>query len=127
MDILKAAAVGVIAALLATLFRKDRAEYAMLLSIGAGVLLLGWSLTYLRNIVRELTVLSEMAGLSSSTMKVLLKVVATGYITQFAAELCRDAGSASIAAKIEMGGKLIIVSLSLPIFTAVLELMTELI
>ena len=44
-----------------------------------------------------------------------LKTMGIAYVTQFAAELCRDSGQSSIASKIELGGKVIIVTLSMPL------------
>lgn len=127
MDIIKIAAIGVIAALLATLFRKDRGEVALLIGLGAGVGILTVTVSYLDGVLREIRTLAEAAGISSSILKVLLKILIIGYITQFASELCKDAGASSIATKIETGGKLLIVSVSLPIFSTLLHIITELV
>ena len=57
---------------------------------------------------------------------VILKVLAVAYITDFTAQLCRDAGEASIGSKVEMAGKIIIFYLAMPILTAILELIKTL-
>jgi stage III sporulation protein AD len=43
-----------------------------------------------------------------------------------AAQICRDAGEGTIASKIEMAGKILILLLALPILTAVLEVVVRL-
>ena len=56
----------------------------------------------------------------------ILKVLAVAYITDFTAQLCRDAGEASIGSKVELAGKIIIFYLAMPILTAILELIKTL-
>ncbi len=53
---------------------------------------------------------------------VMLKVLAVAYITDFTAQLCRDAGESSIGSKVELAGKIIIFYLAMPILSAILEL-----
>ena len=48
-------------------------------------------------------------------LKTVLKIVGIGYITEFSAGLLSDFGSASVADKVILGGKITIVALSLPI------------
>ena len=59
-------------------------------------------------------------------MQLLLKILVIGYVTQFASELCKDAGAASIGGKIETGGKLLIIAAALPVFSSLLHIITEL-
>ena len=40
--------------------------------------------------------------------------------------MCRDIGEGGIAAKVEMGGKVMVLSLSLPVATALIELVAGL-
>ena len=56
----------------------------------------------------------------------ILKGLAVAYITDFTAQLCRDAGEASIGSKVELAGKIIIFYLAMPILTAILELIKTL-
>lgn len=126
MDIMKIAAAGVIAALLTALFKKERAETALLICLGAGAVILTAAASRLEEIVEQVRRMAEMAGLSASVLKILLKILVIGYVTQFAAELCRDAGAASIGTKVETGGKLLIVAASLPVFSSLLGVITEL-
>ena len=47
------------------------------------------------------------------------------YITEFGSQICKDMGENSIASKIELGGKVIIMILGLPILTALTETILE--
>ena len=49
------------------------------------------------------------------------------YIAEFGAQVCKDAGEGSIAAKIELAAKILVVVLALPIIVAILESILRLI
>ena len=47
-------------------------------------------------------------------------------LTEFAVAICKDSGENAIASKIDLGGKVIILSFSIPIITALLETLLNL-
>ena len=47
------------------------------------------------------------------------------FLTEFAVSVCSDAGEKAIASKIEIGSKVIIITMSIPIITSLLELIME--
>ena len=51
----------------------------------------------------------------------LIKVTGISILTEFAVSICKDMGESAIASKIDLGGKILIVSLSIPIISAVLS------
>ena len=53
-------------------------------------------------------------------------MLAVAYVTDFTAQLCRDAGEATIGSKVELAGKVIIFCLAMPVLKAVLELIGSL-
>ncbi len=55
------------------------------------------------------------------------KVIGISYLVCITAELCKDAGENAIAAKIELGGKLIILAMAIPIINSLLNLVKEII
>lgn len=50
-----------------------------------------------------------------------MKITGISILTEFAVSVCNDMGESAIASKVDLGGKLIIVSLSIPIITSVLS------
>jgi len=46
-------------------------------------------------------------------------------LAEFAVSICVDAGEKAIATKIEMGSKVIIIAMSIPIISSLLELIIE--
>ena len=54
-----------------------------------------------------------------------IKMTGIAILTEFAVSICRDSGETAIASKIDLGGKIIIVSISIPIITALLEIILQ--
>jgi len=50
----------------------------------------------------------------------LLKITGIAILTEFSVSICNDFGETSIGNKIDLGGKVIIISLSIPIITSLL-------
>ena len=58
---------------------------------------------------------------------ILLKTLGICYLSQFAGDLCRDAGETALAGYVELAGKITVVGLSLPLITKVVETVVKLI
>ena len=69
--------------------------------------------------------LSENANLNERYMVIILKILGIAYIAQFGMEMCKDAGENAIASKIEIAGKALIMTVSIPIITGVAEIITK--
>ncbi|MBC8531157.1 stage III sporulation protein AD [Gehongia tenuis] len=122
MQIVSIAGLGVVAAILSITLRKDKPEMAMLLGVGAGAILLIAFLSMVSPVMDFLKDLAARANLQSEHLALLFKVVGVAYIAEFASQVCKDAGEGAIASKIEMGGKLVILVLCLPIMGSLFEL-----
>ena len=125
MEILQIAGLGVAAALLAMVIRGSRPELASLLAMAAGALVFFLAVSRLQAVVAVMDQLVQKAGLAQDYLKVLLKVVGIAYVSEFAAQTCRDAGEDSLAAKVEMGGKVLVLAMASPIIVALVDLVLE--
>lgn len=127
MDIAAIAGIGILSAVLCLIVRQYKPEMAVGISIACGVLILTAVIAMLAPSVSAITELTEAAGLDGGYAQILLKALAVCYITQLSADCCRDAGESAIASKIELAGKAAIVVISLPVFTSLAEIVTDLI
>ena len=76
-------------------------------------------------IKNTLTIFNEIArftGIENGLVKILLKIVGIGYLTEFAAGVLTDFGSQSVADKVVLGGKITIIIMSFPIIQSLLTL-----
>lgn len=116
-----------LSAVLCIIVRQYKPDAALGVSIACGILIMTAVISMLAPSVSAITELTSAAGLDDGYAAALLKALAVCYITQLAADSCRDAGESAIASKIELAGKAAIVVISLPIFAALAELVTHLI
>ena len=109
MEVIKAAVMGIAAAMLALYMKSVRPEYSSMISISAGIFIFGFALICLQKI----------------TGRILLRITGIAYICDFASCICKDAGYQAIAAQIELLGKLTIVVMSLPVLQTLMSAITE--
>ncbi len=126
MNIMQIVAIGLTAAILALIVRQQRPDIAMMISLAAGTILFLMILGNLKSVVTVVNQLSHKASLDSIYLSTVLKVIGISYIAEFGAQICRDAGESAIASKIELGGKVLIMMLAVPILSALLETILKL-
>ncbi len=125
MDIVKIIGVGLIALIIIVILKQYKPEFAMYVSLIAGALILFMLLDKLTGIVELLANLSNKAGIDNQFLGILLKITGIAFLTEFAVSICQDSGETAIANKIDLGGKVIIIAISIPIISALLELIIK--
>ena len=121
MDIFKFVAFTIISLILVITLKDIKKEIGVLLSIAAAVILLISTMsgiTYALNILEELI---EKSGINREYLEVILKVTGIAYIVEFTKNICVDAGESALGTKIEIAGKVSIVTLTIPIMLKVVE------
>ena len=122
MDIVKIIGVGLTAAIIIIILKQYKPEFAIYASIIAGTIILFMVMDKLSAIINILQSLASKTGTGSTFIGILLKITGIAILTEFAVSVCKDSGETAIASKIDLGGKIIIISISIPIITALLEL-----
>ncbi|MEE1243132.1 stage III sporulation protein AD [Frisingicoccus sp.] len=117
---IKIACIGLMAVFLALKLKSVQPEYALLVGIAACIVLFGFSVSRLETIFSGLETIRQYLSVNSAYIGIILKVVGIAYISEFSANLCKDAGYSGIGSQIEMFGKLSILVMSLPILTTLL-------
>ena len=115
-----------LSAVLCVIVRQYKPEMSLGISIACGVLLMGAAVAMLEPSAELISKLAGSAGLDSGYGRTLFKALAVCYITQLGADVCRDAGESAIAGKVELAGKAAVVVISLPVFSALADLVLEL-
>ena len=70
---------------------------------------------------------ANKASINSKFLGILLKITGIAIITEFAVSICKDSGENAIASKIDLGGKIIIMSVSIPIISSLIEMIIKVI
>lgn len=127
MDIIKIIGIGLISLFLIVILKQYKKEYAMYISIIAGVLIFLLISDKLFNIIELINNLSNKSGINIKYIQILLKLTAIAYLCEFSISLCNDSGESALATKIEIGGKILMVYLSIPIILGLIEAVTQII
>ena len=118
---IKIAAMGIGAAVLAAWVKTVKPEYALWITVSSGILLGLAVIMKLETIVKELHFLQQYFANYASYIKLLIKIVGITYLAEFSSDLCKDEGANTLASQIELFGKLSILVLCMPIMTSLLE------
>ena len=121
MEITKIIGIGLTALIIIIILKQYRPEFALYTSIIAGIFILVLSLNNISGVIGMLKDLSSKANINSNFLGIILKITGIAILTEFAVSICKDSGESAIANKIEIGGKVIIITISLPIISTLLE------
>ena len=124
-DVLKVIGVAFITAITAVILKGTKPELSFTVTVVGIIVILTFVVDMLRGAMSVFTTISQIAGIENGLLKMLLKIVGVGYITEFGAGILNDFGSSSIADKVTLAGKITILLLSLPIIESLLTLMSS--
>ena len=124
MDIVKLIGIGLIALVIIIIVKQYKPEFAIYVSLAAGVLILGMTFDTISQIVGVINDYTNKASINNKFV-VLLKITGIAILAEFATSICKDAGESAIATKIDIGSKVLIVSASIPIISSLLEVILK--
>lgn len=121
MEVIKIIGIGLIALILIIILKQYKPEFVIYVSLIAGALILTLTFSKISGIIELINSLSSKASINQEFIKLLIKITGIAILTEFAVSICKDTGETAIASKIDMGGKVIMVSMSVPIIAGLLE------
>ena len=121
MDIIKIIGIAFIALIIIVILKQYRPEFAIYASIIAGVLILTLASGTLSGIINMINSISSKRNINSDFLVILIKITGIAILTEFAVSICKDSGESAIASKVDIGGKVIIISMSIPIINALTD------
>lgn len=124
-DIIKIVGIGLITLVIIIIIKQYRPEFAIYISIISGILIILLSLDKISKIINLLENICNKSGVNSNFLGILLKMTGIAFLAEFAISICKDAGEGSIASKVELGSKAIIISMSIPIIYNLLEVILK--
>ena len=122
MELAKIIGVALVTALAALFLRGSRPELSFAVTIAGAVIILLFIVDMLQASFQVFTDIAERTCIDNSLIKIIIKIVAIGYLVEFSAGVIEDFGSKSIADKLVLAGKVIIFAVSVPILQSLLEL-----
>ncbi|WP_152534727.1 MULTISPECIES: stage III sporulation protein AD [Bacillaceae] len=127
MEILKIVGISLIATFLALIVKEQKPNFAFLLVVFTGCAIFLVLVDKIYEIIAMLEKLAVNANVNMVYLETILKIIGIAYIAEFAAQITKDAGQGSIASKIELSGKILILAMAIPILTVIIETIIQLI
>lgn len=124
--IFKIIGIGLITCIAALILKPVRSDFAMIITMVGGIIILVMILSSLTGAINMINSIANKTGVNSDLLSIVFKIVGIGYLTEFTASMCADAGSSGLGDKVLLGGKIIILVMSLPIVTSILNIVMEL-
>ncbi len=126
MEIFKIIAIGLVTTISVIVVKQSKPEIAVFVGLAGSLLIFFEIINMLSDVFSVFNTIITKTGVSNDLFSVLLKIIGVGYLTEFSASLCADSGNSSIADKIMLGGKIVILILAIPIFISIINIITGL-
>jgi stage III sporulation protein AD len=123
MEIVKILGIGFVTAISAILLKQTKPELSFAVTVTGVILILLVVADMLKDAIFALAAITGATGVEQGLIKILLKIVGIGYLTEFGAGILRDFSATAVADKVVLGGKIAVLVLSIPIIKSVLELL----
>src|SRR5690625_825449 len=121
MDIVQIVLIGIVATLLYIILKDIHPSFAFFIILVTSIFILFIVIKQVSVIIQLLQSLGNKAAVNAFYVETILKIIGIAYITELGANVTKDAGLTSVAAKIELAGKIFILLLAIPIISAVVE------
>ena len=121
MEIVKILGIGLISVCLIIIMKQYKPEFTIYISLIAGILILAFTFNKLSGIISLLQNYGNKLSVNGKFIVLLIKITGIAILTEFAVSICKDSGETAIASKIDFGGKIMIIAISIPIFSSLLE------
>ena len=125
MEIIKIVGIALIALVIIIMIKQYRPEYAIFISILTGILILILVMDRLTGIINLIQSIEDKFSINTQFIALLIKITGIAFLSEFAVSICKDSGETAIASKIEIGSKIIIISMSIPIISSLLEIILK--
>ncbi|MDF2964173.1 MAG: spoIIIAD [Paenibacillus sp.] len=126
MEIIQIVGLGFLATVLVLIIKEQKPMFAFLLIAFTGITIFLFLIGKISSVIQVLEDLAVKANINMIFLKTILKIIGIAYIAEFGAQIVRDAGQESIAAKIELSGKILIMVMAIPIVSVIIETVVKL-
>ena len=99
-ELLKIMAVALVTVFAHMLIKQTKPEIAILISIVGSIIIILMAVNILNSVISSFYEIFKKTGVQTTLLTPLLKIVAIGYVAEFGANICADAGANSVADKI---------------------------
>lgn len=123
MDMIKIIGIGILGAVSALMLKEYKPVFSVCIGVLTAAVIFIQMLSQISHIFDVVSIISARLSINAEYIKIIIRIIGIAYIARFGSDICRDANQNAIAQKIELAGKIMIVVMSIPILTSVLNLL----
>ena len=127
MEVIKIVGISIFAVIMIIILKNYRPEMALVLSIITGIGIMLYAISKMSSVINVLNDLVSKSGVNTDFLLIIIKVIGIAYIVEFGKNVCIDAGQSSIATRLEMAGKVVIVVLTIPLISSLVNVLVGLV
>lgn len=127
MEVIKIVGISIFSVIMIIILKSYRPEMALVLSIITGIGIMLYAISKMSSVINVLNDLISKSGVNTDFLLIIIKVIGIAYIVEFGKNVCIDAGQSSIATKLEMAGKVVIVVLTIPLISSLVNVLVGLV
>jgi len=121
MDIFQIVAIGIVGGILAVMLKRDNPTFAVMVSLAVAVLIFILLMPPLAGLIALIASITGHLSTGQEYVLVVVQIIGIAYVAEFGAQIASDAGEGSIAAKIELAGKVLVMGVAAPIIISLVE------
>lgn len=125
MEIVQVVGIAFVATFIVMILKQYRPEFSIYVSIIAGILIFAIVIVKLSSVIELIKTLNSKLGTSTQYFSILIKITGIAYLSEFATNICKDSGETTIASKVELAGRIIIIAMSVPILGALVDVVVN--
>lgn len=116
---------AICALLLAILLHREKSEYAIIISLLAGVFIFLYGLSEVYTVKAGIQEIVAAIPFDTTFLKTLLKMIGVAYVGEFVENICKDNGYSAIAAPVDLFSRLTILVTGLPLIKYVIQIVGQ--
>lgn len=113
--------------LIIVLIKENFRAGAIVLSIGVCTCIFAMCSAMLSSLFETIDQFNKTVSVSDECAEVIIKTLAVAYLTSFGVDVCKDSGEKAVANALETSGKIIMLSMALPMLLGIFRSVTEII
>ncbi len=127
MDIVKIIGIGIVGSLASLVVKEIKPSSAVGISLATVTVIFMYAVSSLSYCIEVINLIAESLSVKSEHVGTVIKMIGVAYLADFGAQVSKDAGENAISAKIELAGKVIMVTMSIPVLISLLNLLVSII
>ncbi|MBE5937519.1 MAG: stage III sporulation protein AD [Lachnospiraceae bacterium] len=125
MDIINIAILAITGTVISLLIKQTRPELAFVLIFVCSIMIFSFGISKITSVIELIKNMNGYIDINEKYIGYIVRIIGISYVAEIASDLCKDAGHGAMASQVEIFGKISILAISMPVVTALIETITD--